>query len=351
MENSRKVTFSRITYSDDFKERDFVEKVSKMWADGQESFELRTSGSTGTPKLIPLKRELLIWSAESTKRALDESSSLGKIDDGEESILCCIPVTKTGGFMQLIRALHFGWHIHFINPSSHPLESLAGKHHSFDQVSLTPLQLENILKSHRTELDEFIHVLIGGAAISSELLNKISAFNENATTQFWETYGMTETASHIALKKIGEDEHFVPQTGVHVTLIENQLNIDIPELEFTILTNDIAEIHENGFEIIGRVDDVINSGGIKIHPALLEPKVKTLLSAAGLNRNFFISSLKDEQYGQKVILVVEGESIPNESILLETLKRELPPYHNPKSIHYVDLIERTDTGKLIRKAY
>ncbi|MGB1037431.1 MAG: AMP-binding protein [Bacteroidia bacterium] len=344
------MTISHITYSDDFKERDFVQKISKMWLEGQETFELKTSGSTGTPKLVELGRKLLIWSAESTKRALDKRSTLGKINDSDESILCCIPVTKTGGFMQLIRALHFGWHIHFVDPSSNPLETISGVHH-YDQTSLTPFQLENILDSHKDEIGQFKSILIGGAAISLELLEKIKAFNEKRTTQFWETYGMTETASHIALKKIGYDKHFRPQSGVNLLLSENQLTIRIPELQFSIDTNDIARIHGDGFEIIGRADDVINSGGIKIHPTIIEPKIKSVFSSASINRNFYISSIPDKTYGQKVILVLEGEPLKNESFLLEAIKRELPSYHNPKSILYVDSINRTDTGKLIRKAY
>ncbi|MGB0851018.1 MAG: LytTR family transcriptional regulator DNA-binding domain-containing protein, partial [Bacteroidia bacterium] len=180
---------------------------------------------------------------------------------------------------------------------------------------------------------------------------KIKAFNEKRTTQFWETYGMTETASHIALKKIGYDKHFRPQSGVNLQLSENQLTIRIPELQFSIDTNDIAKIHGDGFEIIGRADDVINSGGIKIHPTIIEPKIKSVFSSASINRNFYISSIPDKTYGQKVILVLEGEPLKNESFLLEAIKRELPSYHNPKSILYVDSINRTDTGKLIRKAY
>ena len=234
-------------------------------------------------------------------------------------------------------------------PSSNPTTELADYESFFDLSSFTPTQLSQVLISDDALLSAQTAILIGGSALSPALEAEIITFSDETITPFWETYGMTETASHIALKRIGTDSYFKPQPGVEVSTNEHsQLCIAIPELNFNIITNDIARLHSDGFEIIGRADDVINSGGIKIHPAIIEPKIKKILKDSGIERLFYITKKEDAKLGEKAVLVIEGPPLKEANSLLKVLKHELPKYHHPKLITFLDKIEYTDTGKLKR---
>lgn len=335
------MTKFKATYSEEFSEKAFVEKTIYDWVDGAPSFVLQSSGSTGTAKNIALSRALLTWSAESTKEAL-------KLGDKSQNLLCCLPVTKTGGFMQLIRALHFGWHIHFENPAANPLEKLLSES-AYSQVSFTPMQLENVLSNNRDSLAQFKHILIGGAAISEELHSKIMAYVTENETHFWETYGMTETASHIALRKISIDRLFKPQPGVEVEAINGLLQIAIPALDLKLQTTDMVQIHVDGFEILGRADFIINSGGLKINPLEIEPKVKDLLVKNGINNAFYLGKKADTLLGEKMVLIIEEDPNIVSANVLDMLKSILPNHQSPKEIHIVPSLTHTDTGKVIRK--
>jgi len=331
------VTQFKPTYSNDFTDVSFVENCIKLWQEGAKSFTLKTSGSTGTPKKISLSRKMLQWSAEHTYAALELKN---------EHILCCLPVTKTGGFMQLIRALVWDCPIYFSAPTADPLAELP--HRDFTITSLTPHQVNNCIAQSADQLNCFQNILIGGAPLGEKQASTLLQVAPN--TAFWETYGMTETASHIALRKVGVDKHFQTQTGVQVTLDDELLCIAIPELDFFIKTNDIAKLHHDSFQILGRSDDVINSGGIKIHPALIEPQIKKVLESASINRSFYVTKKNDIKLGEKAVLVIEGPPITDKTYLLELLKRDLSLYHNPKEIIFVDHIAYTDTGKIKRVA-
>lgn len=336
------MTSFKATYSEDYKDTPFVEAIISQWKDGKKSFQLKSSGSTGTPKETCLSRELLVWSAKSTKAALDLN-----IIDSEETVLCCLPVQKTGGFMQLIRSLHFGWHIHFVNPTVRPFENL-NEIFFIDQVSLSPQQLSATLEHDYDRLSEVIGILVGGAPISSELYHEIVNFQKATGSAVWETYGMTETASNIAMRRVGHQANFIPHPDVSVSLDEGQLTLEILPLKLHIKTNDLATLHPNGIEILGRVDDVINSGGVKIHPALVEPRIKEILLSASIERPFYLGKKSNTELGEHAVLVVQGASIKDSSHLLEILKRELPAYHNPKEIIFVAKVAYTDTGKVVR---
>jgi len=339
-ENRQSLTLFRATYAANFKEKEFVESTIHQWQNGANYFTLITSGSTGRPKDIRLYRELLIWSAESTKTAIKSS--------GNETLICCLPVTKTGGFMQLVRSLHLGWQIHFINPQMSSILEHLENSSSYNQTSLTPTQLKTILNNNLETLKSFNDILIGGSPIDKELEEQLKEIGKMTMTTFYETYGMTETASHVALRKVGSDNYFKPQPGVQLSLEDEQLCIAIPRLDFFIKTNDVVKLHPDGFKVLGRSDDVINSGGLKIHPMLLEPEIALVLKESGIERPFYITSQKNKEYGQQAVLVMKGPPVKNKPHLLEILKRALPAYHNPKNIIFVDAIEYTDTGKIKR---
>jgi O-succinylbenzoic acid--CoA ligase len=164
---------------------------------------------------------------------------------------------------------------------------------------------------------------------------------------------MTETASHVALRNISQGhEYFKPQMGVTLFTDEtDRIIIEIHELGLELKTEDIGLISFFGFKVLGRADQIINSGGIKIHPGAIELKIGPLLKQAGINRSFYITKMKDEKLGDAMLLVIEGSKIKDENFLLEMLKREVPKHHAPREIKYESQFERTDTGKLIRKTY
>lgn len=251
--------------------------------------------------------------------------------------------------MQLIRALHFGWEIYFVSPKSNPFEGEETSEYSF--TSVTPMQLDVVLNENPESLVSFKNILVGGAKIGADLLQKIQKWNDSSrNTTIWETYGMTETASHIALKNLTKNEaYFKTQEGVKVNSKEDRLGIEIKELNLNLDTNDLAELHEDGFAILGRRDNVINSGGIKIHPESIEPQIADILESIRIFRPFYLSSIPDKLLGEKLILILEGTPITDAGFILEILKRELPAYTNPKEMFFVKKIETTDTGKLKRK--
>lgn len=323
------------TYADDFIEKAFVEAIVKKWAKNTLSFALHSSGSTGDPKEIKLDRSLLQWSAMGTKSALNLGDNI--------SILCCLPIEKTGGFMQLIRALVWNCPIHFVTPTNDPSLHLNSSHYSL--TSLTPTQLENILAQDFTPSSS-ITILVGGAPISQRIEEKLSTTG----LRFIETYGMTETASHIALREVGKDSLFKAQDGVVLSVIEDCLSISIPELGLNVLTHDIVELSDQRFKLLGRSDDVINSGGVKIHPVLIEPLIAVSLASAGINRTFYLSKKPNTVFGEIAVLVLEGEAIQDSSYLIELLKRDIPAYQHPKELVFVDQIQFTNTGKVIRKS-
>ena len=336
MDKSLKMTF-RVGFSEDFEQREFATQIIEQWQYGTTNFVLKSSGSTGLPKEISLNRQLLIWSSEQTAKRLGLS---------EEHILCCIPIDKTGGFMQLIRALHLNYKIFITKPKANPLSTLKGDDYTI--ISLTPYQLQTIFDESPEKLANFRNVLIGGAAIEADLLQRIENFKGNTT--FWETYGMTETASHFALKNLSQGEtEFTVNEGVKLNNEQGELTIEIPKLNFKVSSTDLIVLSKNGFRVLGRSDDVINSGGVKIHPLIVEPQIGSLLKQAGIERGFYLVGEKDEQLGETATLVMEGPELKDEGFILELLRRELPKYMAPKRIAYTTKLRRTDTGKLMRR--
>lgn len=326
-----------IHYHEAYPFKDLTEEIIKKWKNGVQEFTLYSSGTTGTSKPITLKRDMLKWSVNNTVRTFGLQ---------DENCFCCLPLDKTGGFMMLIRALDQNWNIHLETPSTSPLDDLPTDHH-YTLCSLSPQQCTHALENTPQQLATFSTILIGGASISPELESKLLEFSSENNTRFFISYGMTETASHIAYRIPGQD-HYQSLKGVVLSEKIGCLNISIPELDLDIQTNDRVELLNDGFRVLGRADHVINSGGIKIFPEETEPLIKEVLTGMGINRNFFITSEEDELLGQRCILVVQGPPITNDAFILEVLKRELPKYHAPKRMVFQNTFHYTTTGKLIR---
>ncbi|HLV46472.1 MAG TPA: AMP-binding protein [Flavobacterium sp.] len=303
-------------------ERDFGQLILD-WFDESPLMAVQTSGTTGTPKLIDIDKQHMINSARATTDFFDLQA--------RDSALLCMPVKYIAGKMMWIRALVSGLHIDMVNPSSKPLQNTQ-KHYNF--VAMVPLQVENSL----SELHRVKKLLIGGAKLDDSLRKKLLEL----PTACYETYAMTETVTHIAAKKI-EEPHFSALPNVSFSTDNRTcLVIDAPNVSRqTITTNDIVRlIDDKHFEWLGRIDNVINSGGVKIFPE----KIENIL-ADKISQRFFIAGMPDKHLGEKVILVIEGISSPIDDSIFESLH----PYERPKNIFFVQQFAETPTGKIKRK--
>jgi o-succinylbenzoate---CoA ligase len=197
-----------------------------------------------------------------------------------------------------------------------------------------PLQAQNSIK----ELVDVKKMIIGGVPMSTKLENQLSKLK----TQVFETYGMTETITHIAAKRVGE-KAFTVLPGVTISYDDkNCLVIHAPKIsEEVIVTNDLVELtSENQFVFLGRYDNVINSGGIKLIPEQIEHKLHT-----HIQNRFFVTGIPDETLGEKLVLVIEGEELTIDDSIFEDLDK----YQKPKEIIFVAKFKETENGKVLRK--
>ncbi|MEI9919989.1 MAG: AMP-binding protein [Bacteroidota bacterium] len=305
----------------------------KEWSEGKEWFSLTTSGSTGTPKTINVHRDQMIASAKKTIKALGLREGM--------TALICLDVNFIAGRMMVVRSLVAGMKMIVVEPGSNPFGSIQSK---IDFAALVPYQ---VAAARNPELSG--KIIIGGAPISAELHQKIKNV-EHASC--YATFGMTETLSHIALQKLnGYDaqDFFEVLDGVDISLDERQcLVIEADYLKDVVITNDVVELINNKqFRWLGRWDNVINTGGIKVMPEKIESAVGDLLIT---NRNF-ISGLPHEQLGQQVVLVIEGTlSRHEEEALMAALRKRLSKYEVPKQILYSNEFVFTSTKKINRSA-
>lgn len=316
-------------------EKNFNEK----WDSGDAFFPIESSGSTGEPKTVHLKREWIVWSARQT------ADILGLED---EKILCSIPTNKVGGFMMMARAKVLDFPISVQVPKSNPMEDLEPEH-DFTFVSLVPYQLHQILNDPDSllKLNRFKHVLIGGADLGIDTIEKLHELSPT----IYLTYGMTETYSHIALRKLSGKEiqqRFVLLPGFSIHTLENDcLVIQTPFQDEPLVTNDISEIFpDNSFSIKGRVDFIINSGGLKISPEWCE-KLIDMAGLLPLNK-FLILPIPHHSLGHVPVIVIEPDiEIPED--LLSKIKAVLPLHFHARDYWILDEIPKTETGKPLRK--
>lgn len=305
----------------------------KLWDQGQDIFEVFTSGSTGEPKAIHLHRRAMESSATITGKFLGITS--------EDSIHCCLPADKTGGFMQLVRSRVWNIPVKVTEAERNPL--LNGVKGNI--ISLTPMQLHAVLenKVSANNLNLYRIVLIGGGDMNEETEKLLVDFQP----VFYHTYGMTETCSHIAMRKCNSEKYFRALPGIETGLNESgclTIRGSVTNGQW-IETNDLAEIHDDGFLIMGRADQMINSGGIKIQPESVE---KFLCDTLNLPENsIMLAGLPDKVYGQLPVLFVNKKMVSNPL----DLDFDFPvKYSKPRAVYYLDELVYTSTGKLNRQA-
>ncbi len=323
---------------------EFERKVLEFlqeWFSCSETVSVQTSGSTGTPKIFEIEKKRMLNSAKMT------CDFLG-LKKGDIALLC-LPVQYISGKMMLVRAIERKLKLIITTPTSTPEIS-----ENIDFCAMTPLQVQNSLDN----IHLIKNLIIGGAAVSEKLKNEISTTLQfsNSSIRIFETYGMSETLSHIALKQIApvNEEYFTVFDNVEISVDErNCLKISAPKLNPEVLqTNDIVELKHfdsaqqcdnKQFKFLGRFDNVINSGGVKIFAEELENLVKKHIS-----QDLVFLGKPDEILGEKLVLVIEGDKTSEiaHHLSLITYKSKL---HIPKEILFLEKFPRAENGKVLRK--
>ena len=303
----------------------------KSWLRGESAFKINTSGSTGKPKEIHISREQMIKSIQMTAKAFH----LVKGD----AILVNLNSEYIAGMMMLARGLYLDLQIDIVEPSANPLLSMDKTH---DFYAFVPMQLQTIIEAEKTGLLASAKaIIVGGAPITvyqEELFKKLPV-------AIYSTYGMTETCTHVAIRKLGET-HFTTLNGVKINsddrdclIIESPTSIKNP-----LITNDVVEITSpTTFIWKGRYDNIINSGGIKIQLEEVEKKINITLSALNQPIQFILSSIPDPKLGEKLILIADKHFDVN------SVELTLEKYEIPKEYHYISNFPLTETGKIDRK--
>ena len=310
-----------------------LEEFLAEWNNDSPYVEVKTSGSTGEPKRMMVEKKRMLNSARIT------CDFLG-LKEGDTALLC-MSLDYIAGKMMVVRSIERGLKLITVEPSGHPLTKINMK---FVFAAMVPMQVYNslLVPEEKERLMQIKHLIIGGGAIDEAMEKELREF-PNAV---WSTYGMTETLSHIALRRISGPEAsdwYTPFESVEISLsAEGCLVINAPEVcAETLVTNDIVEIGaDNRFRILGRKDNVICSGGIKLQIEEIEHELKPYVRVP-----YIISKRKDEKFGEVVVLLTEG-SIDEAKAICE---KHLPKYHIPKAYVHIDQIPLTETGKPARK--
>lgn len=304
------------------------------WLSKKPTIEVKTSGSTGKPKIIVLKKEHMLNSALATGSYFALKA--------ENKALLCLNTDFIAGKIMLVRAMALGLELDYVEPSSNLLDSSVKK---YDFAAMVPLQVEASLE----KLSQIKTLLVGGAPMSNSLKEKVKSLD----IQVFETYGMTETITHIAVKKINSisieaENYFNILPNIQITQdSRNCLVINAPNLSYKpVVTNDIIElISDTEFQLLGRYDNIINSGGIKLIPEEIESKLSSII-----DNRFFVAGVPDEKLGKKLVLLVERDKNAHQLPHLIMKSGIFQKFEIPKQIFSIKNFIETESGKVNRKA-
>ena len=311
-----------------------LEEFLEEWNSDSPYVEVKTSGSTGEPKRMLVEKQRMRASARITCDFLGLKAG--------DTALLCMPLNYIAGKMMVVRAIERDLKLVVVEPSGHPLVKQGD---GFTFAAMVPMQVYNSLQvpEERERLKQIKHLIIGGGAIDEAMAEELKTFPNHV----WSTYGMTETLSHIALRRLSgpeASEWYTPFPSVSVSLNEEGcLVIDAPEVcRERLVTNDIAELSTDNqsFRILGRKDNVICSGGIKIQAEEVERMLK-----AHLRVPYLISKRPDKKFGEVVVLLTEGD-VEEAKKVCEAV---LPKYQRPKVYIHVSEIPMTETKKPARR--
>jgi O-succinylbenzoic acid--CoA ligase len=319
------------------KEGEVYEKVTGNflidWLNNNDYLYVNTSGSTGQPKSIKLKKQAMVNSAIATGDFFGLEPGATAID--------CLPSHYIAGKMMLVRAMILGLEIDCVEPSAHPIFDYE-KHYDF--CAMIPLQLKHTIDY----TDNIDTIIVGGSKVTKPLLEKI----KGCTSKFYETYGMTETVTHVAVRQLESkaskgDNLFKALPNVSFAQDDRKcLIINASRLvKEAVVTNDIVDLKsDKSFKLLGRYDNVINSGGVKLFPEQIEDKLQPVI-----DERFIVAGEDDANLGEKLILIVENSRDTAESIRnrIKHLK-DLTKFEVPKKIYIIDKFAETVNGKIKR---
>ena len=308
-----------------------INQFLRAWFSTDPHIVVMTSGSTGSPKSIHLRKDFMVNSALATGRYFQ----LGE----HTKALCCLPIKFIAGKMMLVRALTLGWDLDVIESTSNPLKEITKE---YDFSAMVPLQLRNSI----SKIDQIKTLIVGGGVVSRDLEKAI----QTVDTKCYATYGMTETSTHVAVKKLNKFTQLELETASayktlqDVTVSKDKrscLVIHAPKIsDVNIITNDIVQVvSKTEFNWKGRLDHVINSGGVKLHPEEIEQKLSHTI-----NDRFFVAGIPDEILGEKLILLIEGENYQITKKHFSKLSR----FEIPKAIFFIPKFIETGSGKIQR---
>lgn len=304
------------------------------WYNDQPAIIGHTSGSTGVPKPISLLKRDMQASARLTNQflGLDERSTL----------LLCLSPSYIAGKMMIVRAIEAGAHLIVVSPSSTPLCDI---NMPVTMAAMVPMQVAETLRcaDGQKQLANVTQLLVGGAPVDEDLERQLVVL----PTITYVTYGMTETVSHVALRRVGETSYTAIGDVTFTTDSRSCLVIDAPQLSGRrFITNDVVELIDGfRFKWLGRYDNVIMSAGLKFCAEQLEEKIAHLLP-----ERFYITAAPDERLGQHVVLMIEGQAYTDDRLrqLREDMSQCLTRYEMPRDIKFLERFQETSSGKVKR---
>jgi o-succinylbenzoate---CoA ligase len=306
------------------------------WLTNPTYMEARTSGSTGNPKIIRHSAHAVRASAQITAEYFD-------LKEGS-AVFLCLPSQFIGGKMMILRSLIRGWHLDWCEPSAFPFEAVKKQ---YDLVAVTPHQCGAALERDYT-FSPFKHVLLGGAALSGSMRKTLGAL----PNRFYLGYAMTETLTHIAMQKIDRQTDAgifscLGQTTVHTDargcIVIHAPHLDTPE----IVTNDLGEcVNFTTFRLFGRIDHVINSGGVKVIPEEIEAVLESQIQTP-----FYITKKEHPGLGEMVVLKIEDQPWDGGRLqhFHDWMDQALNKFQRPKEIIFMDAFEYTENQKIIKR--
>ncbi len=302
------------------------------WLSENPAIEVRTSGSTGKPKTIRVEKDQMLQSAAMT-------AAFFGFQKGQTALLC-LPVNYIAGKMMIVRALFSRLNLLCIEPTKDPLGGLS-KGTKIDFAPLVPMQLKEADPKAPVR-----RILLGGSPLNPDQEKKLQSY----LAEIYQGYGMTETLSHVALRRIngeGRSETYRALPGISFRKEERDcLVVKAPFLNKPVFTNDVVDlINKKEFRWKGRADHMVNSGGIKLFPEEIEKKLFPFVS----NR-FFLAGLPDDRLGEKICLFIEGEGdLEKVRSLLNKIAPHLDKYEKPREVFFVKNFQTTSSGKINRR--
>jgi O-succinylbenzoic acid--CoA ligase len=325
-----------------------VLEFCRNWLNGQQEFVVHTSGSTGPPKSIILQREQLEASARRTLPALGLQPA--------DRTLVCLNVEAVSGMMMLVRGFLGDLDLTVIEPIANPL-AFSRPEQPFDFISLVPYQLATIVQetpAKKLVLDFAKAILLGGAPVDAALEAEV----QKLKAPVYLTYGMTETASHIAWRRLNgpqPEPFFTAFPGLDLGQDDRgclTIRGDVTNHQ-TIVTNDLVNLRDDAtFEWRGRADNTINTGGAKVQLEKVEGVLAQALLQLQLDCRSFVTALPDAKLGSRLVAVLEGKPLDadTEAALAKQLAHFLSKYERPKAYYYTRHFAATPTGKVDKQA-